>query len=201
MLVPPHSPMTREKDSSSWTVMKDDVFNGCKEDHFGKTSLHLSFTDYYVPLFDGVRGGQDSQVFFLESVVSVHDSGVWVGDIDVFGALNDDRIRRIPPFCCDHHDAESTAAQDSTQRLISVESWDGVLDPPSGSFVVRACGNWISRLAVTAILMQGLQKTNLSNIVSICPQKVCWKCNFPITGDEEYHLMSSRAAPSHVYIY
>jgi hypothetical protein len=195
MLVPAHNPMTREKSSASWKFMRDGTFNGRQEDHFDKTSLHLSFTGYHVPLFDGISGGQDSWIFLLESVVSIHDSGVWVGDVDIVRALNDRRIHRMAPVCCDHRDP-----QEPKQRLTSVECWDEVLDPPKGSFVVRASDNWISRLAVTAMLRQSLQKPEFSNSITICPRTVCWICS-DHSDVEVQHTM--RAAPeiSRTYIY
>lgn len=192
MLVTPQNPMIREKNPASWTVMNDDAFNGFQEDHFGKTSLHLSFTDYHVPLFDGYQGGQDSQVSVLESVVSVHDSGSWIGDVDILGALAHGRIQRMIPDLCDHHGAAVP-----TQRRISIECWDNVLDPPQTSFVVRANGNWVSRLALTAILVQNLNKTASSNIIMLCPPNVCWRCNDQPSREKK---MEPKESP-HIYIY
>ncbi|KAJ8067786.1 hypothetical protein OCU04_003384 [Sclerotinia nivalis] len=95
MLVSPKDCITRSKDPLAWSVVTNHAFNGVAEDHFGKTSLHLSFTEYYVPLIQNVVHGQDNQVFFLESVVSVHDSGAWVGDVNILDALEGGKIRVV----------------------------------------------------------------------------------------------------------
>jgi hypothetical protein len=125
MLVPPQNPITRPKDPSSWKVITNCEFNGRAEDHFGKTSLHLSFTEYYVPLYQNASHGQDNQIFFLESVISVYDSGVWVGDVDILRALEDAQVHRMAILPCNHVDDVQY-----TTKMISAEGWDDILDPP-----------------------------------------------------------------------
>jgi hypothetical protein len=202
MLVPPQNPMVKKKGQASWKIINDGVFNGREEDHFGKTSMHLSFTEYHVPHFDGTRGGHDSQIHFLESVVSVHDSGVWVGDVDVLKALNDVRVSRMQPLSCKCQNAGRL-----TKALVSIESWDEVLDPPNESIIVRATGNWISRLAVTAILVQTMPSEGLLSLekyFTICPPAVCWACNDPNPEKKNpYALHGTRSllAPNKIFVY
>ncbi len=76
LLIPPQDPMVRKVDLEAWKSANYNGFDGTAEDHFTNTSLHLSFTEGSSPVHDGVNrwGRQDSQVFLLESVVSIYDS-------------------------------------------------------------------------------------------------------------------------------
>lgn len=180
LLIPPRNPMLRSINPSSWKVISTTLFNGMPEDHFGSTSLHLSFTEYYVPLYQNGEQGQDSQIYFLESVVSVHDSGQWVGDINILEAFENSLVNQLFALSCDH--PEQTDQSKHCSTMVSAERWDDVLDPPSEAFVIRANGNWIARLATTAMLTQILPKGTTENI-TICPLRVCWKCNDPRKGE------------------
>ena len=192
MLVPPQNPILRKVDQGAWKVISTTAFDGKAVDHFGHTTLHLSFTEYNSPIFDGLRGGQDSQVFFLESVVSIHDKGVWVGDIDVLAATGSPEIQRLEkPASCGHE-----AGLKPTRELASVECWDDILDPPREPLVIRANGNWIARLAATAVLVQ-MRKENKSDFqgyITLCPSSLCWKCISPVGPLS--HLHFSRHLPS-----
>lgn len=62
--------------------------------------------------------------------------------------------------------------------MISAECWDEILDLPRGGFVVRANGNWIGRLAVTAMLSQILiGSDHLMKDIIVCLNNFCWRCN------------------------
>ncbi|KAF2230757.1 hypothetical protein EV356DRAFT_519402 [Viridothelium virens] len=177
LLVPPASPMMRPSDPASWKIVSDKIFDGHAEDHFRRTSLHLSFTAYYVPLYVHGGHGQDNQIHILESVVSVYDSGVWVGDVDILHALEDSRIYRISPRSCDRRQHT-----DYPGNLISAESWEDILDPPRERFVIRASSNWVARLASTAVLAQSLPRdpSSLGGTgpgIVICSNNVCRSCN------------------------
>jgi hypothetical protein len=173
-LVPPKQPITKLRDPSSWQVMSDTNFNGYAEDHFSKTSLHLSFTEYYLPLLQDSSHGQDNQVFFLESVISIYDSGKWIGDVDILKALQNHLLIRItsdhisPLGSCNHTLTEPQTFKTWT----SLQSWDDVLDPPRSTFVVQAHGNRIARLAVTAIL----GRRENWKFIAICTSDLCWGC-------------------------
>ena len=120
--------MLRQRSHDSWRLINEEVFNGALEDHFNRTSLHLSFTGYSRLLLDGESGMHDIQVSLLESVVSVHDAGTWVGDVDILGSLESDLIRRIQQTTSSHHEKNEKPGR----QLISVESWESVLDNPYG---------------------------------------------------------------------
>ncbi|EAU39308.1 predicted protein [Aspergillus terreus NIH2624] len=155
-------------DPSSWKVLSTNIFNGRAEDHFSNTSVHLAFTDYYVPLHEHSSHSREHQVYFLESVASVHDSGTWVGDIDILQAVEDERIFRLTYVPCSRaHDIE-----DRPTPLVSAETWVDLLDPPDEALVFRANGNWIARLAAVAIAAQIFPGER----ILICPNNMCWSC-------------------------
>lgn len=192
--------MIRPVYDSSWRVACTTAFNGSQENHFDSTSLHLSFTEYYVPIHVTGQQNQDSQVFFLESYVSVHDSGKWVGDINILEALLSPDIRRAVVKC--QHGPGKEAEFTIQPELISAESWQDILDPPVESIVVRANGNRVARLAVLAMLRQILKG---SRDVVICPQWWCWCCNdeelaTPAEQDTNQAYYRSRES-NIVYIY
>ena len=160
--------MVRRPDPSSWKVLSTNIFNGRAEDHFSNTSVHLAFTDYYVPLHEQSYHAQEHQVYILESVVSVHDSGTWVGDVDILKAVEDERIVCLAYVPCSRdHDIENHPAP-----LVSAETWVDLLDPPDEALVFRANGNWIARLAAVAIAAQIFPEER----ILICPNNMCWSC-------------------------
>jgi hypothetical protein len=163
----------RPVDPSSWRVASTTAFNGSQENHFDSTSLHLSFTDYYVPVHLTGQQNQDSQVFYLESYVSVYDCGKWVGDIDVLKAFSSARVSRARSRC--RHAPGTELELDNSPRMISAESWHDILDPPVERFVVRAHGNWVARLAASVMLLQVLPEDDVQGVV-ICPPRCCWHC-------------------------
>lgn len=178
LLIPPTTQELRPVDSSQWRMASTTGFNFQPEDHFGQTSLHLSFTDYYVPIHQSGRQTQDSQSHFLESYVSVYDSGQWVGDINILEAFRSYSVKRNPP--CNHarDNSGSTSPPSSAgEHIISAESWHDILEPPTEEFVVRANGNWVARVAAVAMLKQTLPEARLSmgNIL-IHPHRACWQC-------------------------
>lgn len=166
----------RPVDPSSWRVANTTAFEGSRENHFQSTSLHLSFTEYYVPLHVPGQHNQDSQLFILESCVSVYDSGKWVGDINVLEALSSQKINRTRHSClCVNIKGFDTEFSPSPE-LLSAQSWQDILDPPATNFVVQAHGNWVARLAICAMLPQWLRQDGVREIV-LCPTSGwCWRC-------------------------
>lgn len=143
--------MTSSTEDSDWRVSQQDDFDGTTEDFFHKTSMHLSFTDYYQPYVesDGAQGQHDQQVFFRESIVSVHHGGIWVGDVDVLQCLNCPLLRFTESYPCKgcHH-------IEFIKKYISIETWKDIIDPPVRDGVIRAHGNWLGRLAVAVTYIQ-----------------------------------------------
>lgn len=172
LLIPPQEPMMRELDYRKIMSLTTARFDGKQIDSFGRTSLHLSFTDHHVPVYDtNVKVGQDSQVSVIESVISVHDSGEWVADVDILDAINSDFVSRLPALePCNHPKDISTE-----QGVFSIDTWDDILDCPSDRFVVRAHGNWLGRLATTSVLSQVLKlRDNVK--ITVCQPDTCWHC-------------------------
>jgi hypothetical protein len=82
-MLPPQEPMIRDQNPRSWKLDSYLPFDGTPSRSFENTSVHLSFTDYHVPIYDGTSiGAQDTQIFYLETVLSVRDKGEWVADVD-----------------------------------------------------------------------------------------------------------------------
>lgn len=194
MLVPPENPVMREVNPSSWKFIENNPFNFCAENHFEETSLHLRFTEYYVPIVDTIRHEQDMEVFFLESVVSIYDRGKWVGDIDILRALDDLSISRMmSPKCWDpsHRDADLVSKAPDPDTT-SIECWDEIIDLPPASVVVRANGNWVARLAITSVLSQKLTSQSSQSIqstvtVQVCPAGFCWHCTDPFEPSQTWN--------------
>lgn len=181
MLVPPKDPIVRQIDGASWKVISNTPFDGQQLDCLSKTSLHLSFTDYCVPLYQLTEHGRDHSVFFVESVVSIHDSEAWVGDIDILKALNDSCVSPMRDLVCHHREPGIDHSS-----MISVDGWPDILDPPPEQFVVRSHGNWVGRLAAASLLSQILPRENFS-LVSVCPDFVCWRCKSASEATSQLH--------------
>jgi len=164
VLVPPLAPLIRKCDPSAWRVIAHTPFDGRSKDSFAHTSLHLSFTQYEMPLIVRI-GTVDAEVTVLESLVSVYDRQKWTGDIDVVNPTFEhyDSFARVYAnesgigwSACGHVPSSSTVSSETfikrlgtfhRRQLISIDSWDELLDPPEklGSQnigVLRAVGNW-----------------------------------------------------------
>lgn len=178
VLVPPIAPLIRKCNPSAWRVIAHTPFDGKPIDSFPHTSLHLSFTQYDMPLI--IRTGTvDTEVTVVESLVSVYDRQKWTGDIDVVNhnsnPIFNDRFGAIyvygvytPMSACRHAPSSSTLSSAAfimrlgtahCRQLISIDSWDELLDPPGnlGSQtigVLRAAGNWQAKLAAFTVCMQ-----------------------------------------------
>jgi hypothetical protein len=167
LLIPPATGALVRSLSSSYRAVSYEPFDGKQEDNFKGTSLHLSFTSHQFPLDYGAKGIIDHQVFLVESVISVHDSGQWVGDLNVnrafaSGPRTEFRFTQpeavfAPSRLCKHTKKAKKAALD---HFSTVDTWEEVLDTPPSIAVVRAHKNWFTRLAAFIIINQG-QKANL----------------------------------------
>jgi hypothetical protein len=166
--------MIRDIDLNSWRLNSYRTFDGTASRSFETTSLHLSFTEYHIPLFDGSRGAHDNQVSFVESVISVRNKGQWIADVDPLPLLNgvSENIRRLPSQGTCEHQKDLNSNQD----IIAIDSWDELIDQPDGIFVVRTGDNWIARLALTLVAHQRLQQTSAKFAITVCPLEVCWTC-------------------------
>ena len=167
MLIAPQDPRTRKLESDTWELISHAPFDGKIEDSFRNTSLHLSFTQYTMPVNMGDTGGQDVEAFFLESLISVYDRDKWVADLDVLNMLGSRLFHRhTSTKVCEHR-------QDQIPNfdLISIDNWEELLDREEVLTVVRAYRNPMARLATAAISVRQGRPT------IILPGDFCFACD------------------------
>jgi hypothetical protein len=138
MLVPPQAPLIRKAELGTWRLVNHYAFDGKVEDSFRETSLHLSFTEYEIPLSVPV-GAVDADATMLETLVSAYDRERWIADIDVLGCLSRSHL-----FAClsarDSERTSSTSILEAVKRikegasnrkqLISIDCWEELLELP-----------------------------------------------------------------------
>jgi len=170
MLIPPENPQVKELEAGNWHLINHAPFEGQEEDAFQGTSLHLSFTGYTVPVELGVHGYRDAEIYFLESVVSIHDRGHWVADIDVLRHFYASGCTRIFPPICSHGKTGKPPIYKSSHELTCIDNWNELLDRPENAGIVRAKGNWIGRLSAMVLSLQ------LHYPTTVLPPDFCWEC-------------------------
>ncbi|KAI0866157.1 hypothetical protein F4860DRAFT_210106 [Xylaria cubensis] len=201
LMVPPKNPLIREMDLSNWQCVNHSAFDGKLHDAFSSTTLHLRFTEYIFPVDVGSHGSRDFEIYFLESLVSVHDRGEWVADLDVLRTLEQDSTWTVgekplwkQPMLscvteCEHVRHAKVGSMKGTEYsdIVAIDDWNEILDPPSTVAIVRSLDNWLGRLAAAAVCRQ------LGFLVIILPGKVCWTC----IGDEWLRLSTPPTHPTH----
>ncbi|KAF1944028.1 hypothetical protein EJ02DRAFT_452870 [Clathrospora elynae] len=190
-LLPLWEPMMREVNTDSWRLDSYHSFNGTPARSFETTSVHISFTEYHIPHYDGSRGAHDNQIPFLKSVVSVQDKGQWVADVDplplidhVIDGRREAQLRRLAKQGPCSHTKESNPNRDIT----AVDTWDELIDRPDGVFVVRTGNNLVAMLALTLVAFQRMRETFPDFAITICALQICWTC-------------TQQAHRHHAYIY
>jgi hypothetical protein len=167
-LVSPLEPRIRQAGYDPFAV-EHRIWDGTRRDDFSGTSLHLSFTEWKMPLDWENTGEIDKEVFLLESIISVQHRGKWVADIDVLSLNDAERsvmISGCNGSCESNHPSELS-------DVVTFSSWDELLDPPPTPGIFRAQGNWVARLAAASILCQQGQQ----HCLAIIPEGfLCWKC-------------------------
>ena len=190
MLSPPSVPLIRPEDPGAWRLINHFPFDGQTEGLFKDTSLHLSFTQYEVPMNVSI-GAVDAEVTMLESLISAYDCKSWVADLDVLGILKDKQFLRCyrVPLCAQDSEEHLLPLQDVTvqigkaaaKRLVSIDSWDELLDPPEGLGirtigVVRTGSNWQARLVATSVSVQKRHRTMVLPTIPMVP--LCTVCGW-----------------------
>ncbi|KAJ9649895.1 hypothetical protein H2198_010779 [Neophaeococcomyces mojaviensis] len=167
LLVPPQQRAKIRPLSNDLRVVPHLEWDGRREDNFASTSLHLSFTRWRRPLSANERGAIDEGLSYVESVISVHDRGQWVGDIDPFATKACASLSS-----CD--EAECACGDEDVGRgvLTSLDSWEEVIDAPDNVGIVRAHGNWSARLAASHISCQ----TSRPVVLARPDIKICRGC-------------------------
>lgn len=159
----------RQRDPGMWKVVNHHEYDGELEDCFSATTLHLSLTGYVHDV--ALQGGSRfSSISFAEAVVSAHEAGHWVADLDILNArlirgLILITARKECPGSCE-------VGKIPQERLLAIENWEELLDPPRAAAVFQAHGNWQARLAAVLIC---LQKGYLTLLFG---SHGCWDCTF-----------------------
>lgn len=167
MLMPPQDPQIRKPQLENWQLVNHALFDGQPSDSFQHTTHHLSFTDYTMPCNVGGHGARDTEVFFVESLVSVYDREKWVADLDVLTMPGSSQLSRLESHfeSCDH--APNAMPH---RELIAVDNWEELLDRAKGPVVVRAWRNPVARLATATVSVKQDCETVLVR------EGVCWTC-------------------------
>lgn len=195
-LISPPEVKIREADPEKWMSINHSPFDGKLENHFKQTSIHLSFTEYAIPLIteDNPRHIIDRAVVLVETLISVYDGGTWVAEVDVLKAFRSPIHRQICGKTRHGHKtsavmlhksemqrADKDGGQESGYEAIklqnphlivtSVENWDELIEAPSiGIIAMRAHKNWLARLAATTICVSHDFKP------IVLPEDPCWVC-------------------------
>jgi hypothetical protein len=192
MLVPPQEPRVLPEDPERWRLVNHHRFNNELIDSFTDTSLHLSFTEYEIPLSVPI-GAMDAEAIMLESLISVYDRKRWIADLDILRSLADQQhsnFLRLRP--CAHGDRAImsletlvTYSDPAITEIVSIDNWDELLDPPESLGktqvgVIRACNNWHARLATMSVSVQKKHNTFVLPSHELC--KYCLLNNHLFQG-------------------
>jgi hypothetical protein len=186
-LISPPEVKQRDADPEKWMQINHYPFDGKHENHFKQTSVHLSFTEYVIPLIAGDNPHHiiDKSAVLVETLISVYDKRTWVAEIDLLKASGS-TLHRVPQLSLTStHKPERTEnfpnghiisynqakAEFPQLAAVSVENWDELIEaPPSGMIAVRAHKNWLARLAAMAVcIKQGF-------VPIILGDEICWTC-------------------------
>ena len=165
LLIPPASPMIKPSNFSDFRDVIHRPFEGQLHNNFRSTSLHLSFTTAESALGQDFSGMKDDELFFLETLLSVHDAGEWIADLDVLKSFS-------TPYCkmlklCEQHPEPHIG----DLEVSCIDNWNELLVPPeTGLGIVRACGDWQARLAAFTI------GRSLGNMIFLSSDNICWSC-------------------------
>ena len=174
-MVSPEQPRVKLPGHSASAVSHSPYYGTLLMDGFRGTSLHLSFTNWKVPLDCGNTGEIDQEIFLLEAVVSVQEKGRWVADIDVLSME-----RSCPEVITCTCDALSRSKQSPrpppiADNAVSISSWDEFLDPPPCIGVLQTNGNWVARLAAICVLIQE-GNGHMTVLLKEGDGRLCWDC-------------------------
>ena len=166
-LVPPVEPMRRSNTIHDFREIVHRPFEGHLQNNFGTTSLHLSFTTAESPIGDDFSGMRDEEIYLLETLLSVHEGGEWVADLDVLKSFSNRDNYTASELCEEHPDSQMSAELEAS----CIDNWTELLEPPEARFgIVRACGDWQARLATFTLAV------STGNKVVILPNSICWDC-------------------------
>ena len=162
----------RQTNADTWQVVNHEPFDGKLEDSFKGTSLHLRFTGYeHSEVIGSADGGSRfTGITHLEALVSTHERGTWVGDIEPSHVL--DAVPFCPVVALPGCPGEAAGTAPPVP-LVSIENWEELLDPPANApGVFKAHGNWQARLAAACLC------SRLGYMAIVFKDHGCWKCAF-----------------------
>jgi hypothetical protein len=167
MVLAPHNPRLRGL-TDDWRQVRHAKYDFKREDNFRGTTLHLSFTDWKLPLEPQSSGTIDKDVHLMESVISVHDSGEWVADLDLI------RFAPSRKNLLDCRYPSEQVQREGSDCLISIDNWDELIDSPRDIGIFRAKGNWAARLAASSILSRKYEEKG--GMFYVCSSLPCLQC-------------------------
>jgi hypothetical protein len=180
LLVPPADPMTVKPKAGNWRFIDREEYTGQREDYFGGTSLHLSFTDWTISIDIGEsgRGRRDVEAHLVESLVSVFDRGRWIADLDVLSALNKGSSQVDHQYYykpgCSHKAGREVDPTTLENGIVTIKTWDEFLEPSSCPAVVMAHENWEAKLALATLGVARGDRVfvNSDKVCDICLEKL-----------------------------
>lgn len=169
-MAPPINPRIKKVDLESYQVINHDLSDGKIEDNFQGSTLDLGFSGYEFPLDVGDHGGRNREAFFLETLISVHDRGEWIPDLDVLEAVASTSLINANHAVRTCHHTEPNRRAVPEGPLVTIDRWEELLEMPKDADVVRTHGNWPARLATAAVSVK------MGNSTILCPDHGCLAC-------------------------
>ena len=99
-LIPPKEPMISQSMIEDFRRRLYADFDNNLKDNFSNTSMHLSFTTAERNLEPQFAGARTTEAHLLETVLSVHDGGKWIADLDILGTQT--RLQYINQTPCSY---------------------------------------------------------------------------------------------------
>jgi hypothetical protein len=197
LLVSPPELEIREHDLEKWQFVNHNLFDGNSAGGmFDGTSIHLSFTGWEGPVSLESTNSRGMDAYYIETAVSVNDRGEWVGDLDILEGLRHLEIGVPGPTesKCTHDPSFPVAGI----KLISIDCWEEILDPPGGLLVLRSApatlstndrrGHWQWMVRLAAVSIARSRKYRC--ICLPVDRSFCWTCVVDkIDADEERNVL------------
>lgn len=211
-LIAPYKPETRDL-SDDYRIVSHSPYDHRREDNFKSTSLHLSFSNWSLPLNTDTHRHIDKDIKYVEAVVQAFEGAKWVADLDIM-KIPFDKITRLEAPCTCSKNISSDQVDPLTERpaskrfssesgirtiaatkkdYVSLDSWEELLDPPlvNSVGVFRAHGNWAARLAAVSILTQKGQAHSIGLIQKT--HSFCLPCAESTYGEKYGQLGESES--------
>ena len=191
-MVPPIEPNIMTLGIERWHLINFNMWDGQTRDSFTDSSLHIWFTGFTQEVDIGHSGGQDKELYILESVVALHAKAEWIADLDIMKcaeslSLIHRHIQASPSTSLASKDSKPQVAQAASsfvcgeeghhtgyqqhkETLVAVENWSELLTDTQKNCIFLAKGNWQARLAAMMICVR------MKRRVCLLPIEVCWDC-------------------------